>query len=417
MNSMSVAETRSLNDTATDAGGERLSIAIVARRVPVPIFTGINLVVHHLAVRLAGHHRVKMFVTDDDASKADAFPVSVSACGKSGYGDAGAVATTVESYASYLARYYGVPVSRTEWLKREVSAFGADVVLGFGYDLAAYLEPLVHRWPVVFDPIDSEILYLWRLLSSGKFQLATAKHLLVSLALARRVLSKCDALISVSDEDSHNLQRVTGSREVHTIPNGVDCDFFAPRSSPPIIAGRVIFSGSMSWLPNSQALEWFLEHCWARIRSARPDATLQVVGKGMTAAQQAAFQRYPNVTAVGFVDDIRDHVLAAELSIAPMISGSGIKNKVLEAWAMSRPVVATPLAARGLNAKSGQHLLVAEAPAAFAEAVLAIMNDATLRDRIGSAGRALAQAEYSWESMTQRADVLLRKAVRARANT
>ncbi len=397
-------------EIAGDNFKQQLNIAVVARRIPVPIFTGINLVVHHLTARLARRHLVRVFVTDDDRSRSPEYALDLIAYGKSGYGDAGGVAAAGESYASALARYYGVPRRRTEWLEREVEAFRPDVVLAFGYDLAAYLPPLQKRWPVVFDPIDSEVLYLWRLLRSGKLQLTTAKHLVMSAALARTVMAKCNALITVSDEDSANLKRITGLRAVYTVPNGVDCDFFAPNPQVNSISGRIVFTGSLGWLPNAQALDWFLQHCWARVRRARPDASLEIVGKGMSSQQKEAYASYPGVQPTGFVDDIRSHVQAAEVSIAPMISGSGIKNKVLESWAMSRAVVVTTLAARGLQARDGEHMLVADTPDAFADAVLAVTSDAALRERLGAAGRALAFAQYSWESMAARVEYALYQA-------
>ena len=392
----------------------RMRIAIVARRVPLPMYTGINLVVHHLAARLAVDNEVVMLVTDDDSPQdAGVLPFPVRGCGKSGYGDGGAAVARGETYSSRVAGYYGVPDSRIGWLQREVSEFGPDVVLGFGYDLAAYLKSLIGRWPVVFDPIDSEILYLWRRLRSGRLQLATMKHLVMSVALARGVLARCNSLITVSREDTDNLRFVTGVERTYTVPNGVDCDFF--RADPAIapVPGRIIFTGSMGWPPNAQAVEWFLDLCWDRILHARPDASLVIVGKGMSDSQRAAFERCRNVQAIGFVEDIRAHVLASEVSIAPMISGSGIKNKVLESWAMSRAVVATSLAARGLQAIPRQHFLVAEGHVEFAQSVVDVLSNTALRDRLGAAGRELALADYSWASMAGRMTDILAGAVRS----
>ncbi len=390
----------------------KLRIAIVARRVPLPMYTGINLVIHHLAARLSADNEVLMLVTDDDSPRdAGSLPFSVRACGKSGYGDEGAAVAPGATYSSRLSGYYGVPDSRKSWLEREVADFNPDVVLGFGYDLAAYLEGLIGRWPVVFDPIDSEVLYLWRRLRSGRLQLATIKHLVMSVALARGVLSRCDSLVTVSGEDTGNLRFITGLQKTYTVPNGVDCDFFRPDPARAPVAGRIIFTGSMGWPPNAQAVEWFLELCWNRILQVRPDASLVIVGKGMSDSQRAVFARHRNVQALGFVDDIREHVLASEVAIAPMISGSGIKNKVLESWAMARAVVATALAARGLQATPGEHLLVAEGHVEFANSVILLLDNPSLRDRIGSAGRELASADYSWASMADRMTRILAGAV------
>jgi len=375
---------------------QKKRLAIVARRATLPPFSGIGLIIHNITVRLAQRYDVQVFLTDDGEPKARVLNgAPLHACGPSGYGDQGA-RVKGGRFRNQVARYYGVTLEREEWLRGKLDAFRADAVLGFGYDTAPYLEAVRDRYPTVADVIDSEVLYLWRQIRRGAVSLTTLKHLMTSMRLARQ-LAASGAIVTVADEDSRNMRWLASHRDVATISNGVDCDFYAPNAQVQEVPGRVIFTGSLNWMPNVQAVEWFLAGCWSQILKARPDATLVIVGKSMQPAQKQSFERHANVTALGFVDDVREHVLAAQVSIAPMISGSGIKNKILEAWSMGRAVVATTTASRGLDG-SPDSLQVADDHAGFAGAVIGLLGDAALRTRLGENGRQIAVSRYSWDA-------------------
>jgi len=370
-------------------------LAIVARRAPLPPFSGIGLIVHNITTRLSLHYDVRVFLTDDELPAAGVLGgLPVEAAGSGAYSDAGARVSGGE-FRNRVARYYGITRAREEWLRAGLERFAPQAVLGFGYDIAPYLEAVRDRYATVADPIDAEVLYLWRQIRQGEINLTVLKHLLASMQLARQ-LRHVDAIVTVAEEDSRNLRRLAGHGEVTTIANGVDCDFYAPRTGLATVPGRVIFTGSLNWVPNVQAVEWFLHGCWPQVRAARPDASFVIIGKGMSEAQKSAFESHAGVTARGFVDDVREHVLAAEVSVAPMVSGSGIKNKILEAWAMQRAVVATSVAARGLEGRDS--LLVADDAAGFAREVLKLLGDAPLRARLGESGRRVAEQRYSWEA-------------------
>lgn len=392
----------------------RIKIAAVVRQLPIPVHAGLHLVIHHILRGLLERHEVKAFVLDSDYGPE-----------LSGYflpfrcyaADAANSAQPVSAVSPprrlpHVARYYRSAPEKLAWLRQAIDDEKPDVVIGFGYDLAPYFGLLSAQIPKVLDIVDSEILFLWRQIRSGEITAAMAKHLVAALVVARRYLPRCDALVTVSDEDSDNIRRFSGNPHACTVSNGVDCDYFRPTGAVRKIGGRIIFTGSLNWPPNQAAVSWFLQHCWERIRQQRPDASLAVIGKLLTDDLRRAWERYRNVQVIGFVPDIREHILAAEVSIAPMVSGSGIKNKVLEAWALGQAVVATPLAARGLQCEHETNILIAETPGDYSAQVLRLLNDGALQQRLGANGRQNVLAHYSWAGAVAQFEQVIRSVLR-----
>jgi glycosyltransferase involved in cell wall biosynthesis len=147
-------------------------------------------------------------------------------------------------------------------------------------------------------------------------------------------------------------------------------------------------------VPNVDGVVYFLREIWPRIVAARPDARFVVVGADPAPTIRA--HAGPGVTIVGPVDDLRPYLAAAAVVVVPLRLGSGTRLKILEAWAMGRPVVSTALGAEGLEAVSGRHLLIADDAAGFASAVVRVLSEPELGDALGRAGRALVTERYSW---------------------
>jgi glycosyltransferase involved in cell wall biosynthesis len=187
---------------------------------------------------------------------------------------------------------------------------------------------------------------------------------------------------------------VTGHGQVAVIPNGVDLEYYAPRSEPEDAAG-LVFEGNMAFGPNVDAVLYFHRAIFPRIVARLPDATLTVVGKDPHPSIRALAG--PRVRVTGTVEDVRPHVARAALFVCAMRKGAGIKNKILQAWAMGKAVVATPTSCGGLSYRDGENIRVAASPGAFSDAVVELLNDPERRRRLGREARATAEALYSWE--------------------
>jgi len=212
----------------------------------------------------------------------------------------------------------------------------------------------------------------------------------------RRWCPRVDLNVTVSDVDRDALRAVAPGSRVAVVPNGVDVDYFRPQGGG--AANSVVFVGGSSWFPNADAMRYFGQAILPLIRER--GASPHVVWVGSTTAEErSGFRRDFGIEATGYVEDTRPHVGGAGCCIAPIRVGGGTRIKILDAWAMGKAVVSTSIGCEGLAAVDGDNILVRDDPRAFADAVIAVLNDESLRDRLGRSGRSTVERVYSWETI------------------
>jgi polysaccharide biosynthesis protein PslH len=199
---------------------------------------------------------------------------------------------------------------------------------------------------------------------------------------------------TVSDVDRAELGRLAPGLLVDVVPNGVDVRRFAPPDAPGE-PDRLLFSGTLDYPPNAEGIAWFADEVLPRLRVRRPGVRLTVVGRNPP-RRVRALDADPAIDVTGWVDDLAPYQRAAAVAVAPLRSGSGTKLKVLEALAVGRPLVATSVAAEGIDVVDGVHLLVRDDPPAFAEAVADLLEDRDRAERLAIAGRRLVVDRYDW---------------------
>lgn len=191
---------------------------------------------------------------------------------------------------------------------------------------------------------------------------------------------------------------------IEVIPNGVDLahrpyDDRPDKSAAP----ELLFCGSLGYAPNLDGLRWFVASIWPRILAKRPDAQLTVIGQGGLAAGLASLRQTPGVAIIGEVPEVAPYYARAGVFICPLREGSGTRLKILEAMALGNPVVSTQIGAEGIQAVACRDLVIADAPADFADAVLGLMADIGRFDHIRAHGRALVEKCYDWDLSGARA--------------
>ncbi|MCS7162864.1 MAG: glycosyltransferase family 4 protein [Bacteroidia bacterium] len=196
--------------------------------------------------------------------------------------------------------------------------------------------------------------------------------------------------ISEKEADWARAQDYTGVCQV--LPFAVEIERYpvAPLGNP---CPKIGFLGSLEWLPNRHGLEWFLRQVWPTFRRWYPEAKLSIAGRN----PPAALYRYADssVQILGEIPDAQAFWQAHEIIVVPLFSGSGIRVKVIEAFAAGRAVIATPLAAESLMAQPGRHFLLATDARSFAEALAELYTDPLRRKELGQAARHLAETTYN----------------------
>jgi sugar transferase (PEP-CTERM/EpsH1 system associated) len=214
---------------------------------------------------------------------------------------------------------------------------------------------------------------------------------------------RADAVVVTSDREQQILQKYLPTQAISTVPNGVDIEMFqqAAGAENQEIPGRIVFTGTMNYYPNTQAALYFARHCWPRIREEVPNATWQIVGKEPPQEIRALAQ-LPGVEVTGEVPDVRPYLAQAEVTLAPLQIGSGTRLKILEALAMEKAMVSTSIGCEGIAVKGNEHLLIANEPEAFTRAVIELLHSPEQRRKMGAAGRALVEQQYSWQQCGER---------------
>jgi sugar transferase (PEP-CTERM/EpsH1 system associated) len=212
-----------------------------------------------------------------------------------------------------------------------------------------------------------------------------------------RTLTRFDGVLAVSDRDRDTFTRVYPGAvrgAISVVPTGVDTEFFAPAPSPEK-GRRLVFTGSMDWLPNEDAMTYFCREILPRIRADIPDVSLDIVGRAPTAAVQKLAADH-GITVTGRVEDVRPFMRDAAVYVVPLRIAGGTRLKIFEAMAMAKAVVSTSVGAEGLPLEHGRHLMLADEPQAFARSVVRLLRDVGRRREIEQAARALVVERFDW---------------------
>jgi len=232
---------------------------------------------------------------------------------------------------------------------------------------------------------------------------ARAVHRLASRQMScyeRAVFERCSRVLVCSREEADCLRHFHLGDRISVIPNGVDCEYYQPDGTdyfrnPPV----VIFTGNMGYFPNHDAAVFFMDRVLPLLRRDRPDVRFVIVGKGPSRDLQRMAAVLPDVTVTGAVGDVRPYLRMARVFVAPLRFGSGTRLKLLEAFSMGLPTVATRLGAEGIEGVNGEHLLLADDPAELASEVTRLLGDEKLHVRLSRAAHGLVRTKYDWRTI------------------
>jgi len=206
--------------------------------------------------------------------------------------------------------------------------------------------------------------------------------------------------VAMSHPDKVALREINPNTPITIVPNGVDLSAYA-RFKGATIPYDLVFTGKMDFRPNIDAVLWFGQHVLPLIQAHRSGTTFAVVGQ-RPHSRLDVLRDLPGVTITGYVDDVRPYIAGATLYVAPLRVGGGTRLKLMEAMAMGKPIISTSLGAEGFPVVNGRELVLADEPRIFAQTILDLLKNPARRAELGRAGRAFAQANYSWDVLVPR---------------
>ena len=289
------------------------------------------------------------------------------------------------------------------WVRRTLADRPIAAVMAYSAQMAHFVPPLANdvRFVMDFVDFDSAKYAAYGAAGRGPMSWINRREGRVLLKFEQATAARTDLCAFVSEAEAALFRAASGlgSDRVVAIENGVALDYFDPSADFPAVerdpGPLMVFTGQMDYRPNIEAAEAFARETLPAIRALFADARFAVVGRN-PAPQVEMLGQLPGVIVTGAVPDVRGWLAAADVVVAPLRIARGVQNKVLEAMAMARPVVASPQAAEGIDARNGDHLLVAADAMDEVRKITALLNDSERARRLGQAARVHMESRYRW---------------------
>lgn len=403
-------------------------LLFLSQRIPYPPNKGDKIRSWHILQHLARRHRVHLacFI-DDPADWAYTDSVRAVCTGETLFVKLDPTRAKLRSLRGLLSgdpltRYYFESAALRGWVKERIAADKPQSAFVFSSAMAPYLTEQSalppQRCVVDMVDIDSDKWRQYAARTKPPWRQIYAREGRTLFTLERRMAALYGATLFVSDHEAALFRAMApeSAAKIGHVNNGVDIAYFDPaqRHASPF-AGDVVpivFTGAMDYWPNVDAVQWFARTILPLVVQQLPKAMFFVVGSnpGDEVRQLGAL---PHVAVTGKVPDIRPYLAHAAAAVVPLRIARGVQNKVLEAMAMARPVIAAPPATQGLSARDGRDLLAADTPADFAAKILAVV--AGQHAGLGARGRAFVLAEHTWSRALDELDAILARVAGPRA--
>ena len=300
-----------------------------------------------------------------------------------------------------IARRYFVQEAR-ERIEQIFGQYPIDLVHMDMLALGLY-KGILKDTPVILTNHNVESLRLYRWAGMEK-NLVIKSFLFYQYLKLRgfeqRICPEFDRCLVVSEYDKKYLRDLCGVDNFAVVPNGVDISYFEPVSVE-LRKNHLVWVGGMTGPYNSDAVDFFIEKIWRLIKNKIPEATIDFAGGSPTQMLRNRALEDKSVHVLGFVPDIRPIVQRASVFIAPIRIGSGTKIKVLNAMAQAKPVVATTVAAEGIDVTPGENILIADDPEDFGKKVLYLLRNEEIARKMGERARELMEKKYNWDVISK----------------
>jgi polysaccharide biosynthesis protein PslH len=381
-------------------------ILFLAHRVPWPPDRGDKIRSHHILNKLKTLAPVHVGAFADDARDMD--------CAEAERAGLASLHVELRDKPQWLAGIEalasGKPVSLTSFGSRQMQDYVDNCLTSgkishifvFSGQMAQYV-PADFSGKLIMDfvDVDSAKFESYAGEGSGFMRWVHEREGKKLAAFEAEIAKRADANLFVSEAEAALFRTRSGASNVAALGNGIDTVSYDPEAKikklhPPFPDPLIVFTGQMDYRPNIEAVADFSHNAFPAIRAAHPETTFAIVGRNPTQAV-VDLSMLPGVMVTGAVDDVRTWLNGADVVVAPLRIARGIQNKVLEAMAMAKPVVASTAAAEGIDAVDGQHFMVAKDVADEATIVSELLADTKRRLALGKAARVHVIAHYGWD--------------------
>ena len=392
-------------------------ILFLAHRIPWPADRGDKIRSHHILKHLCEMAPVHVGTFADDARDIG-FALEMNGILASSHVE---LCDKPQWQAGVEALLAGQPVSlcsfgsgsMQDWVDGLLASGRISHIFCFSGQMAQYVpKSFDGRFVMDFVDVDSAKFESYADEGNPVMRWINAREGRLLSAFEQAVARRANASLFVSEAEAELFRKRSGAENVFALGNGIDTCFYDPGAKfkklhPAFPDPLIVFTGQMDYRPNIEAVTDFARHAIPVIRVAHPDASFAIVGRNPTTAV-SNLSMLPGVQVTGAVDDVRTWLSGADVVVAPLRTARGVQNKVLEAMAMARPVVASAAAAEGIDAEHERHLFVESNVAAEAERIIALLNDVAKGRKMGEAAREHVIDQYSWAEQLAPLDQMMR---------
>lgn len=389
-------------------------LLFLAHRIPFPPNKGDKIRSYHLLKHLAENFRVYLGTMIDDEHDWKYVDTLRALCVDTYFAKLDPWKAKISSLRGFtnglpLTLPYYQDRGLQSWVEALCAEKNISNVFVFSSAMAQYVAPWTHACRVIdFCDIDSEKWAQYAKSKSWPMSWVYAREAEKLLSYERSMAKEFDTSLFVSEAEASLFKQLApeSKDKVDYVNNGVDLDYFDPTiefSKPyDTTVPTLTFTGAMDYWANVDAVVWFAREVWPMVRERVPGVRFYIIGSKPTDVV-LALRDVAGIVVTGSVPDVRPYIAHATVAVAPLRIARGIQNKVLEAMAMAKPVVASPQAAEGISADIGEELIVSDTPAVMADEIVAIINGGHAC-QIGRRARQRVLSDYSWQHSLRRID-------------
>ncbi len=387
-----------------------MKILLLAPNLPYPLNNGGLIRVHHLLINLASRYEVTLLCPEpqDEAQKAgikiiESHGIEVHTTPKARsqqmenkryYQLLSLFTNKTYQYYQFYSKHMQAAIDArlaTNTFDLMIVEFSQMGYYRIPSDIPTYLDQHNVEYEIMKRTYETEQSPLRKMLAKSEWK-----------KFQKQEISNCEkftACLTTSVRDAEILQTESPNIKCHVVPNGVDSDFFNPRDTL-VDPNIILFTGTISYYPNTEGVLWFCKNIWPLIKQKKPEAIFCIAGKGPTREIEQLAEVDKQIVVTGAVDDMRDYYEKAAVVVVPLRVGGGTRLKILEGMAMKKAIISTTLGAEGIDHTDGKDILLRDTPEDFTEAVVNTMDDVELRLNLEREGRNLIEAKYDWKAVT-----------------